>query len=255
MSEASEHLDTRCGTWLSVDMLEDHIENIRDSVVAVARARISGQGTELGILGTAWCIVPSVFLTAHHVFNNGQPRNVADQFILLRAKGNRPALEGIPVTGFPLEDEGIDLAAMSIPSDKASLFDPIEIDFGNIRDGLGIFTYGYPGASIQSATTDPSTGLITAMQTKMFSRANDGIVSAQYDLGGMAALEVNVAWFKGESGGPILKNEDGKAIGVMKSTRYLSDKDGADIPGPRIGTPLRPHETTLRNLIDSNGDH
>jgi len=67
------------------------IASIRDGVGVLLRispAPVAGQ-FQVAIVGTTWCIsVGGAFVTAHHVLNEGNPRDPAHKYYVLRAPGN-----------------------------------------------------------------------------------------------------------------------------------------------------------------------
>ena len=80
------------------------------------------------------------------------------------------------------------------------------------------------------------------------SHANEGIVSAQYDMGGMRFYELNVGWHHGESGGPILRLDDPvTAFSVMQHYRNIKSPHGT-VVGPHRGRSLVGVEQSIRNF-------
>lgn len=202
--------------------LPERIAAVRNSVFGLFRfRRLAADQANIGIVGTVWCIGDRRFITAQHVLNNGQARQPGDSFELLRAPGNGAQLDRIPVQGFLLENLSKDIAVLEVASkslNHLSPIQPIPISFDAIEDGLEIFSYGYPEPAVQVGPADAQ-GRQQGIQTVMMSRANTGIVSAQYPINGEQKLEVTIDWFNGESGGPIIRTDSGMAIGFMQATR------------------------------------
>jgi S1-C subfamily serine protease len=98
---------------------------VRESIVAVLRYRmIRPQTIKKGKTkpaqfnlswGSGFCIVSNRYIiTAYHVLNGGQPRNVTDKFIVFVVPGNGDVAHHFPVIGFPLEKPDLDLAILEI---------------------------------------------------------------------------------------------------------------------------------------------
>jgi hypothetical protein len=67
--------------------------------------------------------------------------------------------------------------------------------------------------------------------------ANEGIVSAQYEMGGAWHFEFNVGWHHGESGGPVFRQEPLAAFAVMQYYRNMETPLGK-VAGPHCGRAL-----------------
>ena len=106
-------------------------------------------------------------------------------------------------------------------------------------------TYGFPAPQIASAKVDES-GNWQGGNFFLKSHANDGIVSARYDLDGILFYELNVGWHHGESGGPIftLEEERPAVFSVMQHYRNIQAPHGI-VPGPHRGKSL----TSIKNQL------
>ncbi|MBU4443600.1 MAG: hypothetical protein L6422_10400, partial [Candidatus Marinimicrobia bacterium] len=75
------------------------IKTIRDSVGAVLKIHRQGPNrAQAAIVGTTWAIVDNqYFITAYHVFNNGQTRDPNDKFYIFSVPNNGPRAQHVPV--------------------------------------------------------------------------------------------------------------------------------------------------------------
>src|SRR4051812_21337279 len=135
------------------------ISRIRDSVAAVlkisqeapAPSSPAGALPTFGVafVGTAWCVVRNrCFVTAQHVFNNGQARNPSDRFVLFFVPANGLMGFHTPVTGFAHEDAANDMAIVEIGAPPAGV--------ANVPAGplsLKHPTHGTPGATYRVPPT------------------------------------------------------------------------------------------------------
>jgi len=225
------------------------ITQIRDSVCAVLRLQqINQNQINLSIVGTAWCFVRNKFLiTAHHVFNNGNPRNPADKFVILRAPNNGSRLERMPIVNFNLEDSQSDFAILEIsdPTSASIELPALQISFDKVQDGVDVITYGCPSPEVSNASVVE--GQIN-FNTNLVATANLGIVSAQVEDRNVPTYFFNVHWFNGESGGPILTTESLKVFAIMQMSKNISTPNGI-IPGPRLGRSLLAIQDKIQALL------
>lgn len=236
------------------------ISNIRDSVAAVMKitpVAASDAGTVttaaptfgVAFVGTAWCVVENrYFVTAHHIFNNGQPRNPNDRYILFFVPGNGPMGFHTSVTGFPLEDPSNDMAVIEINTlpPQVDRVPAVSVSCDNPEDGTRVLTYGFPSPQIAAASVDVN-GNWSGGQLLLKSHANEGIVAGQYTAGGPQIFELNVGWHHGESGGPIFRIDRAAVFALMQSYRGIQGPHGV-YPGPRQGKSMAAIRTTLENL-------
>lgn len=222
----------------------------RNSVAAVLKIHpVQPQQFQATIVGTAWCVVQSRYLvTAHHILNNGQPRDPTDRFFVFVVPQNGPQAFHAPVIAFPLEDANNDMAILEIdPSSLPNVTIPsLPVTFDAQPDGERVLTCGFPAPAITQANVDPN-GNWRGGQLFLKSHANEGIISAQYEFGGSLMYELNVGWHHGESGGPICRLEPLAAFSIMQHYRNVQTPHGITA-GPHRGIPLTQIQTTLRNL-------
>lgn len=226
------------------------ITSIRNSVCAILRIRRGTQNNfELGIVGTAWCIVPrQIFVTAFHILNHGQPRNPNDNFFAFFVPNNGPRAWHTPVVNFLLEDANVDMAILEVNSAplQALQIPALPITFESVPDGERVLTCGFPAPQIARANVDPD-GNWVGGELFLKSHANEGIISGQFDINGTRIYELNIGWHHGESGGPILRIKPLSAIAIMQRYRNIQSPHGI-VDGPHQGNSLRAIEDRLREF-------
>ena len=144
------------------------------------------------------------------------------------------------MVGFPLEDAANDLAILEVgpPAAAGQHIPPVPITFGRPPDGTLVLTYGFPSPVIGGAQLAPDGRLFGGGQFFLKGHANEGIVAAQYDIGGgVWQFEFNVAWHHGESGGPIFRADPLAAFALMQQYRNIQTPHGV-FPGPHSGRAL-----------------
>jgi len=237
------------------------INIVRDSVGSVLRIHQSKQAREkkgkikppqfkLALIGTAWCIVKDkYFVTAHHILNEGQARNPLDKFYIFVVPKNGPQAYHFPVISFPQEKPDVDIAILEIaPSSIPGLSVPaLPVTFSRQADGTPVLTYGFPAPVIAGANLD-SQGNWLGGNFFLKGHANEGIVSAYYELDGVPFYELNVGWHHGESGGPIIRiDEPISAFALMQQYRNIQSPHGV-MAGPHRGRSLSTIENYLSQL-------
>lgn len=244
-----------------VDLAEG-IPLARNSVVALLRIHLARPATikkgkpkpavyEAAMVGTAFCVVNDRYLvTAHHVFNNREPRRPNDKFYALIVPNNGLQAFHYPVVAFPLEDAAHDMAVIEIGpcTTPGQHLSALPITTSPQVDGAHVFTVGFPSPAINSLSLDDD-GTYRGGEMFLKSYANEGIVSAQFqDLTGTHFYELNVDWHHGESGGPILRLSEPPAVfSMMQQYRPIQGPHGV-IVGPHQGRGLSCIETHLRSL-------
>jgi len=194
----------------------------------------------LGFVGTAWCIVPDrLLVTAHHILNEGNPRDPNDRFYVYSVPGNGRQCYRFPVANFPLEDPALDIAVLEVgPPDKPGQHIPaMPVTFNHPDDGTRVLTYGFPAPKIIGGRVDSTGRFLGGGQFFLKGHANEGIVAAQYDLAGVWFYDFNVGWHHGESGGPVIALDPVAAFCVIQHYRTVQAPDGP-YPGPRQGRSL-----------------
>lgn len=234
---------------------------VRESVAAILRlhtvkpetvkkgkvrpAKIGG-----AMVGTAFCIVADRYLlTAHHVLNDGQQRDPKDKFYAFVVPQNGDQAYHFPVVSFPVERPDSDIVVLEVgPCATAGVRIPaIPVSFGQQADGNHVVTVGFPAPEIAVLNLDQQ-GNYLGGQVFLKSHANEGIVSAQYVIGGKQLYELNIGWHHGESGGPIIAIKDPPAaFSLMQHYRNVKSPHGV-VAGPHRGHALsviRQELTTL----------
>jgi hypothetical protein len=113
----------------------------------------------------------------------------------------------------------------------------LPVSFAPQPDGTRVVTLGFPAPEVAAISLDPQ-GHYLGGQLFLKSHANEGIVSAQYLLGGMQVYELNVGWHHGESGGPIVALGDPPAaFALMQHYRNVTTPHGV-VAGPHRGCAL-----------------
>lgn len=233
---------------------------IRESVAAILRIhRMRPETIKKGKVkpgkfqasfGSAFCVITDRYLvTAFHVLNGGKPRDAGDRFYALVVPGNGDPAFQFPVVGFPIERPDLDLAVLEIgPCLTAGVHLPaLPVSFVLRPDGTRVVTIGYPAPEIAGLNVDAQ-GNLGGGQFFLKSHANEGIVSANYILGGVLVYELNVGWHHGESGGPLVAFEDQPAVfSLMQSYRNIQSPHGI-VAGPHRGCALSGIEQELTSL-------
>jgi hypothetical protein len=239
------------------------IPQVRESVAAVLRLhRTRPESTEGGEVhpaqfqmsfGSGFCVLEDRYVvTAFHNLNGGQPgiaRVPEDRFYLFTVPGNGEPAYHFPVVAFPVERPDLDLAVLEIgPCAVPGMHIPaVAVSFAPRPDGTRVVTVGYPAPEVYAAEIDPD-GAYRGGQFFLKSHANEGIVSAQYTLGGTPLYELNVGWHHGESGGPIVALDDpAAAFSIMQQYRNVQSPHGV-VAGPHRGVALSTIEAELAAL-------
>jgi hypothetical protein len=234
------------------------IASVRDSVCAMLRTRKlpNPPGQQPGqvsftvaVVATAWCVIENRFLvTAFHAFNSGKVREANDKFFILAVPANGPNAYHVPIIGFPVERQDVDMAVVEIAPPKGfpSTIPAMSITFEKPVDGERVLTYGFPAPKVHKANVTPA-GDFRGGDLFLKANANEGIVAGQYDVKGLTKYELNVGWHHGESGGPIVRLQSRAAFSIMQTYRNIQTPHGK-IPGPHQGLALKAIESELRGL-------
>ena len=236
------------------------IPTVRRSVVSILRIHsadlLTAQQSDGGpaqvncSFGSGFCVVDDRFLiTAHHVLNDGRPRDPADRFYAFTVPYNGEPAFHFPVTGFPLERLELDLAILEIGASESSgiRLPALPVSFDPMPDGTSVVTVGYPSPEISGINID--SGLNYRGGTFFLkSHANEGIVAAQYLLGGKRMYELNVGWHHGESGGPIASaTREPVVFALMQHYRNVQSPHGV-VAGPHRGFALSAVQSELAEM-------
>jgi hypothetical protein len=237
------------------------IQSIRDSVVAILRIQVTRPETpkrgrprpaqvHASLGGSAFCVVRDRYLiTAFHILNEGKARNPADRFYTFVVPGNGDRTFHFPVVGFPVERPDLDVAVLEVgPGSSPDVHLPaVPVSFTPRADGTRVVTLGYPAPEIRGLEIDHH-GNFHGGRFFLKSHANEGIVSAQYVLGGVLLYELNVGWHHGESGGPVADEADQPAVfSLMQHYRNIQSPHGT-VAGPHRGCALSAIQRELTAL-------
>lgn len=242
------------------------IARIRESVAAILRIQqIRPEKVKKGkarpasfrasIVGTAFCVADNRYLiTAHHIFNNGEPRDTKDKFYIFTVPANGDNAYCFPVSGVPFASKELDMAIIEIGSPMAQGINigALPITFRDQPDGQRVVTLGFPAPEITGLNVDAQGNFLGGAQMFLKSHANEGIVAAQYILGPgqqkLPVYELNVGWHHGESGGPIVTLEEPlAAFSLMQHYRNIKAPFGT-VAGPHRGIALKVLQSELTNL-------
>jgi hypothetical protein len=196
-------------------------------------------------------VADKYIVTAFHVLNGGKPREQNANYYALVVPNNGDPFFHFPVVSFPLERSDLDIAVIEIGAcSRADIhLTALPVTFLPQEDGAHVLTMGFPAPEIAALNADRD-GNFLGGQFFLKSHANDGIVAAQYNLGGnLPVYELNVGWHHGESGGPIVTSADvPMAFSLMQHYRHVQGPHGI-LPGPRRGVAL----TTIRGELEALG--
>jgi len=227
------------------------IPTVRESVTAILRLRVvkpeavkkgKARPATIGaaLAGSAFCVAADRYLvTAFHILNDGKAREARDKFYAFVVPQNGDDAFHFPIVSFPVERPDLDIAILEVgPCATAGVHVPaIPVSFGVQADGTRVVTLGFPAPEIAGINVDPQ-GNYLGGQFFLKSHANEGIVSAEYDIGGMQVYELNVGWHHGESGGPIVTLTDRPlAFSLMQHYRNVKSPHGV-VAGPHRGCAL-----------------
>ncbi len=203
--------------------------------------------TRAGFAGSAFCIVENrILLTAYHVFNSGKPRDPKDKFYAFIVPQNRPQAHYFPVIGYPFESPDLDIAMIELGACATAgvKLPALPVSLEAQPDGSRVLTIGFPAPKITALSVDQNSGRIGG-EFFLKSHANEGIVSAQYELDSVDYYELNVGWHHGESGGPIMRLDDPVAVfSLMQHYRNIDGPHGV-VAGPHRGRALKAIEQEL----------
>lgn len=226
------------------------IKTVRESVVAIARVHLLKPETvedgkvqpgKVNIsFGSGFCLARDRYvITAHHVLNGGQPPEAGDKYYAFVVPQNAEAAYHFPVAGIPVQKPEFDMAVLELgPCATPGISIPaLPISFAPPPDGTHVVTLGFPAPEVVAVNVD-NQGNYLGGQFFLKSHANEGIVAAQYLLGGLQVYELNIGWHHGESGGPIVRlSEPLAAFSMMQQYRNVQSPHGM-VGGPRRGCSL-----------------
>lgn len=241
--------------------LKAAIPRLRQSVAAILKLRPTvPEVTHTGALrpaqfevgwGSAFAVMTDRYLaTAHHILNNGQPRQPDARFYALVVPGNGDPFFTFPIIGFPVERPDLDMAVLEVgPCQTPGIHLPaLPVSFRPHADGTDVLTMGFPAPEVAELNAGPRGDFIGG-QFFLKSHANTGIVAANYVLAiPVQVYELNVGWHHGESGGPIATTDEVPvAFSMMQQYRNVRSPHGT-LAGPRRGVALSVIRTELEAL-------
>ena len=237
------------------------IPKVRDSIVSILKmcplpVQNDENGNPLpqqykaGMVGTAFCIVDDRYLlTAHHIFNEGKPRDPNDVFYAFVVPGNDAQAFHFPIISFPFELPDADMAVLEIGpcATQGTQIAALKVSVAPQPDGTPVLTVGFPAPKITQVSVDLQ-GNYAGGQFFLKSHANVGVVSAQYDFAGALMYELNVGWHHGESGGPIATlDKEPSVFSIMQHYRNVQSPHGP-VAGPHRGRAIAEIQADLATL-------
>jgi hypothetical protein len=227
------------------------ILRIRPKAVAPNVSTTAPPGFELGFVGSGACIARDRYiLTAFHIFNNAQPRDPRDKFVVFTLTDDNLLAFHCPVIGVPLEHAAHDLAILELgkPVDPRFSLEPLAVSLDLVPEGTEVITYGFPAPVVKGANLSPTGDFLGGGNFFLKGHANTGIVSAQYDLHGAMNYAFNVDWVHGESGGIVCDLANTRLFTIMQSYRTIATPTGV-MAGPRMGRGFQGIAVELRELL------
>ncbi len=221
------------------------LHTVKPATVKKGKARPAKFSASLA--GSAFCIVENrILLTAYHVFNNGKPRDPKDKFYAFIVPQNAPQAYYFPVVGYPFESPDLDMAIIEVGACATAgvKISALPVTARAQPDGSRVLTIGFPAPVINAINVDRN-GDYRGGDFFLKRHANEGIVSAQYQINSVDFYELNVGWHHGESGGPIVRLDDPvAAFSLMQLYRNIKGPLG-EIAGPHMGRALKAIEQEL----------
>ncbi len=238
--------------------LSSAIQQTGDAVAAILRLHTVKPATvkkgkakpakiSASLAGSAFCIVENrILLTAYHIFNSGKPRDPKDKFYAFIVPQNGPQAHYFPVVGYPFESLNLDIALIEVGACATAgvKLQTLPVTLEAQPDGSRVLTIGFPAPVIGAINVDQN-GDYRGGDFFLKRHANEGIVSAQYDIDSVSFYELNVGWHHGESGGPIVRLDDPvAAFSLMQHYRNITAPQGV-VAGPHSGRALKAIEQEL----------
>lgn len=246
--------------------LNSKISRLRESVVAImglkqispAGTSTSGQQTPATYnvnWGSGFCIVDDKYVVTanHNLLDGGNARNKSTNFYAFIIPNNDNDAFYFPIKSFVLERKDIDMAILELGpcNDSNQHLKASPVTLSTPSDGTNVLTIGFPAPEVHGISADPN-GNFKGGSFLLKSYANQGIVAAQYILNAqgikLPAIEFNIAWNHGESGGPVATQDDEPAIfSLMQHYRNVQSQHGIQA-GPRRGLSLELIENDLKSV-------
>ena len=204
------------------------------------------------------------FVTASHVLKGVSSGNELklDQPELELTKRDTKPLEHIDIVGIWPQ---FDIALLKVNFEKNSNnplltnkrgFDYLDIDFEDCPDGTPVYSYGFP---LPEVNIKGKKGLLVGLEY-LCPRVTSAIISSHYDVIGPVRSSALPKWYVidkalnyGNSGGPIIRSEMGKAIAVCVRFQpvLIPQIQNVTVSVPSlysIGSSLRNIENEIKNL-------
>lgn len=183
------------------------------------------------------------FITARHVVQKMDPQGkpildtagIPELFDIAKLRLSQPGIEFTEVDGLSLVSDfpQFDLVILKADFNKNKAkksfqnklsFEHIDIEFGIVPEGEKVYAFGYPLAEHEVKQNPAQQGVMVGTHT-YFPRTTSLIVSSHHDKVGFSIISgfpkyyvIDKALNYGNSGGPIVVEETGKAVSVC--TRF-----------------------------------
>jgi hypothetical protein len=218
------------------------VADLRHAVFAVVRFRPSQQAGlyDISVLGSGFFVSSEAFITSWHVIDSPElPHQAGDKYQLVSNLG-------VTAVALPLGEIGKDihlfpdkdLAILICKARKDQAY--LSVSYADIAVGSEIGVAGYPLAMLATdANSNPDVKALVYRVAK-------GVATAvfRYDmdhgdghpLKDAQVVEVNFLFVPGNSGGPMLEAESGRAIAYVKGfrTHKIQEKAEQCFPNTKI---------------------
>lgn len=205
------------------------------------------------------------FITASHVLkgvSSGDKLKLSQPELELLKQGTKP-LEYVDIVKIWPQ---LDIALLKVSFEKNSEnslltnkaeFDYLDIDFEDCLDGTPVYSYGFPLPEVQITGNER---LMIGIEF-LCPRVTSAIISSHYDAIGPIMSTTLPKWYVidkalnyGNSGGPIVRSETGKAIAVCVKFQPVSIRQmqniSVSVPSLySIGSSLGNIEHEIKNLV------
>lgn len=227
-------------------------------------------------IGTGFFIsADGYFVTAGHVLkgvSGGDTLKLSQPELELMKRDTNP-LEHIDIVAIWSQ---FDIALLKVNFEKNSNnplltnktgFDYLDIDFEDCLDGTPVYSYGFPlpKVNLSEIKIKQGTATLTLGLEYLCPRVTSAIISSHYDAIGPIRSEALPKWYVidkalnyGNSGGPIICSETGRAIAVCARFQPVSipQMQNVRVSVPSlysIASSLANIKDDIKKLINTNG--
>ncbi len=230
------------------------IKEVKPSIGVIGFSIRKGKGAMMGLRGTTFCVAPSYFVSAFHVYNGMSEEEKRNLKIWIPDLKDKSAYIMYDAE-FTEKDESSDSIIIKLlgvsKSEEVGLgkektVKPLLIGNSNLEDeGKEVFFSGFPTSPMKLSPTRREVSFVTIhaiiATIKKHSKTKDTT---------LFFLDTNCD--KGFSGSPLFSSESGRIIGFI-SGRFakLIDKEKKtyEIVGLGIARPINPVKKLLKNIL------